>query len=128
MKGAPVRGFGGLEAQAMDRLWEAGQPMTVREVLDQLNAGRARPLAYTSVLTVLDNLFRKDAVRRDMVGRAWCYVAARSRQSYAAELMREALATSGDRSGTLSAFLQQLTAAEAAQLSAALEAAPRSPE
>ncbi len=64
MKGDPVRGFGGLEAQVMDWLWRAGQPMTVREVLDRLNADRARPLAYTSVLTVLDNLFRKDAVPR----------------------------------------------------------------
>ncbi len=128
MKGDPVRGFGGLEAQVMDRLWRTGEPTTVREVLDQLNADRARPLAYTSVLTVLDNLFRKDAVRREMVGRAWCYAAARSRQSYAAKLMREALATSGDRSGTLTAFLEQLTPAEATQLSTALEAAPRSPE
>jgi predicted transcriptional regulator len=128
VKGDPVRGFGGLEAQVMDWLWRAAQPMTVREVLDRLNADRARPLAYTSVLTVLDNLFRKDAVCRDMVGRAWCYAAARSRQSYAAELMREALATSGDRSGTLTAFLQQLSPAEAAQLSTALETAPRSPK
>jgi predicted transcriptional regulator len=57
-----VRQFGELEAVIMDRLWERGRPALVREVLDDLRGDR--PLAYTTVMTVMENLYRKGWLRR----------------------------------------------------------------
>ena len=52
-----MRRFGELEAVIMDRLWEWGRPALVREVVDDLHGDR--PLAYTTVMTVMENLHRK---------------------------------------------------------------------
>jgi len=52
-----MRQLGELEAVIMDRLWEWGRPALVREVLDDLR--KDRPLAYTTVMTVMENLHRK---------------------------------------------------------------------
>jgi predicted transcriptional regulator len=56
-----------LELACLAVLWEGGD-MTVREVRDRLLA--TRPLAYTTVLTVLDRLVRKGAASRRRAGRA----------------------------------------------------------
>lgn len=111
-----MRGFGELEAAVMQHLWDASEPLSVRDVLTLVNSGRRQPLAYTSVMTVLDNLHRKGATVRAMEGRAWVYEATRTRQDYSAELMREALAASQDLNGTLAAFVRQLTPEESTQL------------
>jgi len=43
-----------LEAEVMRAVWDAGAgPVTVREVADGLNAGRAKPLAYNTVQTMM---------------------------------------------------------------------------
>jgi predicted transcriptional regulator len=52
-----MRQFGDLEAAIMDRLWERGSPALVREILDDLS--KDRQLAYTTVMTVMENLYRK---------------------------------------------------------------------
>ena len=54
----------------MKILWESGD-LTVREVREQLHA--QRPLAYTTIMTVLDRLARKGVVSRRKVGRAHLY-------------------------------------------------------
>src|SRR5258705_12754402 len=72
-----VRGFGDLEAAIMDRLWSRGQPATVRQILDELRP--ARDLAYNTVLTVVDNLFKKGWLDREPVGRAVWYTPVVSR-------------------------------------------------
>ena len=51
-----MRQLGELEAVIMDRLWTWGRPALVREVVDDLH--RDRPLAYTTVMTVMENLHR----------------------------------------------------------------------
>ena len=51
----------------MDVLWRAQGPLKVREVLERLDTGRV--LAYTTVMTVLDNLHRKDWVTRERDGK-----------------------------------------------------------
>ena len=43
-----MRRFGDLEAVIMDRLWEQGRPMLVREMVEELRGDR--PLAYTTVM------------------------------------------------------------------------------
>jgi predicted transcriptional regulator len=94
-------------------------------VVDLLSPQRA--LAYTTVMTVLDNLHRKGWVRRSRDGRAWRYEPVLSRQSYTALLMREALAISDDRAGVLARFVEEIDPEDAAALAAALRDAPEGP-
>ena len=93
--------------------------MSVREVLSLVNADR--DLAYSTVMTVLDNLHRKNMVLRKKSGRAWLYVPAASRSVYTAELMEQALDFSPDRGSALLRFVEQLPEAEVAQLRRVLD-------
>jgi len=65
-----------LEAEVMAVLWEAGAPASVREVADRLNAGRAAPLAYTTVMTVLSRLAGTGILVREPCGRGFVYTPA----------------------------------------------------
>ena len=84
-----MRQLGELEAVIMDRLWERASPALVREIVDELHPGR--PLAYTTVMTVMENLHRKGWLRRERDGRAWRYEPTGSRSGYTAALMKQAL-------------------------------------
>ncbi len=118
-----MRGFGDLEAAIMDRLWARGTPSTVREVLDDLRSQR-QP-AYNTVLTVVDNLFKKGWLRREPDGRAFRYTPVRSREEHGAQLMRDALDGAGDPAETLTRFVGNMSGGEAAALRAALRAHER---
>jgi predicted transcriptional regulator len=59
-----------LELLCMKALWHQ-RASTVREVQDALRP--RRPLAYTTILTVLDRLHDKGAVRRVKQGKAYSY-------------------------------------------------------
>ena len=62
----------------MEILWaHPEQGMTVRDVHERLTA--KRDLAYTTVMTVLDRLSKKEVVHRELDGRAWLYRPARTR-------------------------------------------------
>jgi len=98
-----VRGFGELEAVVMDRVWEHGGPVTVRELFDDLR--RERPIAYTTVMSTMDNLHRKGWLARDKDGKAYRYTAVASRDEYSARLIREAMAEAGDTEAVLSHFV-----------------------
>lgn len=87
-------GLGELEGAVMDVLWSVDDPVRVRDVMERLEP--PRPLAYTTVMTVLDNLHTKGMVSRCRVGRAYRYRATRSREEAAAELVRQVLHASGD--------------------------------
>ena len=113
-----MRQFGDLEAVVMDHLWSNGEPLTVREVLERID--RDRPLAYTTVLTVMDNLHRKGFLTREKAGRAFRYQPSKDRSAHAAELMHELLTGSGDSSVTLLRFLDQMTPTEVKRLKRAL--------
>jgi predicted transcriptional regulator len=114
-----VQGFGDLEAKIMGLLWDADGPKTVREVRDDLAA--ERELAYTTVMTVMDNLHRKGWLSRAPVGRAYAYRPKVTRERYTANLMSEALAASADRTATLLAFVEGLGPDEAAHLRSVLD-------
>ena len=109
----------------MDLLWGAERPLLVRDVVELMRPERA--LAYTTVMTVMDNLHRKGWLQRTREGRAWRYEPALSRQSYTAQLMHEALAVSNDRAGVLARFVEEIDADDAAALAAALQEAPERP-
>jgi predicted transcriptional regulator len=117
-----VRQFGALEAAIMDVLWSGvpDQSMSVREVLEELR--QDRKLAYTTVMTVLDNLHRKGVVARERDGRAWRYTPVMSRDAYTAELMSEMLSGSRNPQSVFMHLVSQLSPEEADHLRAALQA------
>ena len=120
-----MRRFGDLEAVIMDRLWKRGRPMLVREMVEDLSADR--PLAYTTVMTVMDNLHRKGWLRRERDGRAWRYEPAGSQSGYTAALMSDALGTSSDRRTALAHFVLQMSPHDAALMREALDRARPEP-
>jgi predicted transcriptional regulator len=116
-----MRRFGELEAVIMERLWARGRPALVREILDDLRGDR--DIAYTTVMTVMDNLYRKGWLRRERDGRAWRYEPTGSRSGYTAALMNEALETSPDRRRALAHFAFQMSPHDASVLREALDQA-----
>lgn len=109
-----MRGLGQLEATVMGIVWAADAPTTVRDVVEALQRDRA--IAYTTVMTVMDNLHSKGFLGRERVGRAYVYKATRAREQYEAELMEEVLAASSDRSATLMHFVEKISAEELTEL------------
>ena len=113
-----MRGFGDLEAVIMHRVWDHDGPVTVRELFDKL--ARERAIAYTTVMTTMDNLHRKGWLARVKEGKAYRYTATASREQYSARLMREALADGGDAEVVLSHFLAQIGSGESEALRSVL--------
>ena len=113
-----MRGFGDLEAVIMHRVWDHDGPVTVRELFDEL--ARERAIAYTTVMTTMDNLHRKGWLARVKAGKAYRYTATASREEYSARLMREALADGGDTEVVLSHFLDQIDGDESEALRSVL--------
>jgi predicted transcriptional regulator len=115
-----MAGLGELERRVMDVLWGSiGKPLTGREVADQIP-----DRAYTTVLTILDRLRRKNLVERSTEGKSHRFAANASRETYMAELMVEALGSVKDRRAVLVRFAAVVSAEEAVVLRQALEALP----
>ncbi len=106
-----------LESEVMDRVWSARGGVTVRDVRDLLE----RPLAYTTVMTVMDRLFRKGWLRRERVGRSYRYQPTLSRSAYTARLMSEVLSKTEDRGLALLHFVETMDAAEYETLRSAVQ-------
>ena len=113
-----MRGFGELEAVVMHRIWAHDGPATVRDIYDELR--QERPIAYTTVMSTMDNLYRKGWLARERDGKAYRYKAVASREEYSARLMREAMAGAGDTEAVLSHFVAQMDGSESAALRAVL--------
>ncbi|GGL36366.1 BlaI/MecI/CopY family transcriptional regulator [Phycicoccus endophyticus] len=114
--------LGDLERLVMERLWEAGRThgATVRDVHEALE--RDREIAYTTVMTVLDRLAKKELVTRERDGRAWRYFPADTREALTAQTMRRTLDDMDvtDRRAALLHFLDGASSDEIADLKAAL--------
>ncbi|MFE2432134.1 BlaI/MecI/CopY family transcriptional regulator [Streptomyces sp. NPDC059373] len=101
------RPLGDLEDAVMTRVWEWNRPVTVREVLEDLR--RDRTIAYTTVMTVMDNLHQKGWLRREAEGRAYRYEAVSTRAAYSAALMNEAWSASDNPAAALVAFFGMMS-------------------
>ncbi|MFC4003023.1 BlaI/MecI/CopY family transcriptional regulator [Prauserella oleivorans] len=111
-------GLGDLEGAVMEVLWRADEPVKVRQVLENLSSGRK--LAYTTVMTVLDNLHRKGWAHRDRDGKAYRYRPAFTREEAAVRALREALDASGNPRAALLHFANSASARETEILRTAL--------
>lgn len=109
-----MQGLGELEGAVMDVLWRADGAMTVREVLTELN--ETRDLAYTTIMTVLDNLHRKGWVERELHNRAYQYMPSETREEAAARAVRELLDSSGAPEAVLLHFAKSVSEDESAAL------------
>ncbi len=89
--------LGELESQVMEVVWARGAA-TVREVHEAVN--RQRPLAYTTIMTVMTRLAEKGILRRELVEGAYVYRPAEPRAAFearaASRLLKEALEAYGD--------------------------------
>lgn len=93
-----------LELLCLNALWSLGEG-NVKDVQEIVI--RTRPLAYTTIMTVLDRLVRKGKVSRRKVGRAFVYTPEASRDQMRHTALREFLDAFFDGSmQELAAFLQ----------------------
>lgn len=112
------RQLGELEDAVMTRVWQWNRPVTVREVLEDLQ--QERSIAYTTVMTVMDNLHQKGWVRREVEGRAYRYTAVSTRAAYSAALMNEAWSQSDNPAAALVAFFGMMSPEQREALQAAV--------
>ena len=118
---AKLTRLGELEREVMDRLWSEPEPQTVRQVHEALAAHR--DLAYTTIMTVLQRLAKKNLVVQHRDDRAHRYAPTNGRDELVAGLMVDALdqaADSGSRQAALVHFVERVGVDEAQALRRAL--------
>lgn len=84
---AAASGLGPLEIAVMDILWERREG-NVHDVAARLQ----RPLAYTTVMTTLDRLFKKGLLERRKIERAYRYSPRLTRQEWEHEVTADFVA------------------------------------
>ena len=86
--------LGALEREVMAVVWTSGE-ISVRKACERLDSS----IAYTTVMTTMDRLFKKRLLARRKVGRAFVYAATATRQemegSVATELVQSLLQRHG---------------------------------
>lgn len=120
-KMAKLTRLGDLERSVMDHLWSAREPQTVRQVHEALAAHR--DLAYTTIMTVLQRLAKKNLVVQHRDDRAHRYAPTHGRDELVAGLMVDALdqaADSGSREAALVHFVERVGVDEVDALRRAL--------
>ena len=98
--------LGRLELDLMEILWSRGE-CNVRDVVQRLD----RPLAYTTVMTTLDRLYKKGLLTRHMPDRAFVYSPRFSREEWEGKRAESLVATflagpNPSRELLLSSFLE----------------------
>ena len=111
--------LGHLEAAVMDRIWASAGPVLVRDVVEDLQ--HEREIAYTTVLTVMENLRRKGLLARKRDGRAFRYSPVRGHDAHSAAAMEEILADADDPTATLMHFVRHIDEGELNALRAAID-------
>ncbi|MFJ5885068.1 BlaI/MecI/CopY family transcriptional regulator [Kitasatospora cineracea] len=113
------RPHGELVAEVLEVLWAAGGPLTAQQVKDAL----ARPLARTTVATILARLHENGTLARTRPGRALAYAPVADAAGLAAGRMRRELEREPDRDLVLKRFVSSLSAQDGAALRQLLHAA-----
>ena len=80
--------FGPLEIRVLDALWAREAPSCVRDLQPRFPG-----VAYTTLMTTLDRLFRKGALTRVKSGRAFYYQPRSTQQELISELAGSTFAT-----------------------------------
>ena len=105
---APVEQLGKLESEVMERVWAHGET-TVRDLHDEVSTR----LAYTTVMTTLDRLFKKGILDRRPLGRAFVYRAKVTKEEYNQQLTQHLLGIAvheaGSRQAVMSCFVDYVS-------------------
>jgi len=80
--------FGPLEIRVLEALWSQDAPACVRDIQPQFPG-----VAYTTVMTTLDRLFRKGTLKREKLGRAFFYSPKGSQEQLLSQLAGSTFAT-----------------------------------
>ena len=92
----------------MERVWQRGEA-SVRDIHEDIGLR----LAYTTVMTTLDRLFKKGILSRRAVGRAFSYSPTLSREQYNRQLTHHLLGIAveefGSRHAVLSSFVDYVS-------------------
>ena len=94
------------ELEVLQIIWEH-EPCTVREVMEFLNPKRKR--AYTSVLSLMNVMAKKDMLRQQPKGKAFIYFANISRDTTQSSMLSDLLdrAFDGSANALVAHLLQQ---------------------
>jgi predicted transcriptional regulator len=87
--------LGALEREVMDVVWDRGET-SVKDVGARLSSA----VAYTTVMTTMDRLFKKQLLTRRKVGRAFVYRAAATRDELEGAVAAELVQSLFDRPGS----------------------------
>ena len=90
--------LGPLEGEVMEVMWERDRA-TVRQVVDLLR--KRRTIAYTTVMTIMNNLVAKGLLERNPQGKAHLFKVALSREELWEKASREAVSDVLSRFGDL---------------------------
>lgn len=80
--------FGPLEIRVLEALWARGTAASVRDLQPQFSG-----VAYTTLMTTLDRLFRKGTLSRFKNGRAFFYMPSATHDELISQLAGSALST-----------------------------------
>ncbi len=102
------KSLGSLERDVMALVWRRGE-LNVRDACDDLGS----IIAYTTVMTTMDRLFKKGLLTRRKVGRAFVYRASASRAeiegAVATELVHSLLQREGEPLPVLSSLVDAVS-------------------
>jgi len=102
------RSLGSLERDVMEFAWQRHE-ITVRDACDRLGS----TVAYTTLMTTMDRLFRKGLLAREKVGRAFVYRATATRQelegAVATELVQNLIQHDGEPLPVLSSLVDAVS-------------------
>lgn len=104
--------MGGLESEVLTEIWKSPEGLTPRDVLGRLDTD----LAYTTVMTIMNRLWRKGLLDRERAGRAFRYRPLTTESELVAARMADALGAANDREATLSRFVGDLSKTDEAVL------------
>jgi predicted transcriptional regulator len=92
LEGGPIaKPLGPLEWRVLNGLWQRGRPTSVRELHSEFPE-----IAYTTLMTTMDRLFRKTVLTRVKRGRAFLYEARLGRAEYESVRVVDALRSALD--------------------------------
>lgn len=116
--------LGPLEWRVLESLWSRAASASVRDLQPDF-----REIAYTTLMTTLDRLYRKGVLERTKQGRAFIYSARLSRQEFesgrAVDALRVALEGNSAELGPLLSFFVQAVSDRDRELLDELEALVR---
>ena len=79
--------LGELETQIMEIVWQSQEPVLVSDVVKVLI--KKRPIAYTTVMTIMGRLAEKKLLKRSQIGKAYLYTSAYSKDRFLTRVSRQ---------------------------------------